>query len=454
MAPVGAASAPTVFEYDRAESGLIRDTSHKDADDLNHEWHDIVTMQFHGLRSRSQGLMRPETPLDTSKVRPNGIWGAWSKWDDTKAGTTFEIGYLKSEKGVWSMEVGPGLQPSGWLGKVANDLSGSQGAPFYLTVDQIEKAKPASCEALFAMLPNTPPERAPGHSLSDSYKRTQAIAEDNASRGISDTINPSYVRRLTRQTVCYSFDAAGTCRLSGDELRVPGDLEQPLDWNKFLQADACGSPQSAQVEIVLKGLPAQDNRTRIIRCVVASYLAHLRQNLIDLGVKDAPWADIEPANNRLSPPAVPGRSVAPNGMPGKNSVTWISGNPTFKDSNTTVTLARSFIIVQQGSTSARFSFTQQGTGITLIPPPDARSRETYNSQTHQYVNSNPSNGDATGSYPNGPPPGMMAKLGPFVHIAMNAIDQAKQTPDGANWDDKYFRDILKPYNIIPASNRQ
>jgi hypothetical protein len=331
-------------------------------------------------------------------------------------------------------------------------LSGSQGAPFYLTVDQIEKSKPASCEALFAMLPNTPPERAPGHSLSDSYKRTQTIAEANASKGISDTVNPSYVRRLTRQTVCYSFDAAGTCRLSGDELRVPGDLEQPLDWNKFLQADVCTSPQSAQIEIVLKGPPAQNNRTRVIRCTVARYLAQLRQNLIDLGVKDVPSADIEPAKTRPSPPAVSGRSVAPNGMPGKNSVTWINGDPTFKDGNTTVTLARSFIIVQQGSTSARFSLTPQGMGIILIPPPDARSRETYNSQSHQYVNSNPRNGDATGNYPNGPPPGMMAKLGPFVQIAMKAVDQAKQTPDGTNWDDQYFHNILKPYNTTPAQN--
>jgi len=71
------------------------------------------------------------------------VWGMWTKWNDTKAGTSFEIGYLKSEKDTWSIEIGPGLQPSGWLGKLANDMSGSQGAPFYLTVDKIEKAKPA-----------------------------------------------------------------------------------------------------------------------------------------------------------------------------------------------------------------------------------------------------------------------------------------------------------------------
>jgi hypothetical protein len=239
--------------------------------------------------------------------------------------------------------------------------------------------------------------------------------------------------------------------LSGDDLRVPGDLEQPLDWNKFLKADACSSPQSAQVEIVLKGSPAQNNRTRVIRCTVANYLARVRKDLIDLGVKDSLPADIEPAINPTSPPA-PRNSLASRKIPAMNGVTWANGDPTFKDGNTTVRLSRSLIMVQQGSTSARFSITSQGTGITLVPPPDARSTETYNTQTRQYVNTNPSNGDAPGNYPNGPPPGMMTKLGPFAQVAIKAIDRAKQTPDGANWDDQYFRNILRPYNTIPASN--
>jgi len=197
--PTGTVAVPTVVEYDRADIKLVRDVSHEDADDLNHEWNGIVVMRFHAFRTRSQGLTKPETPLDTFKTKPNGVWGAWTKWDDTKKTTSFEIGYLKNEKGTWSMEVGPGLQSYGPLAKLSNDLSGSQGSPYYLTVEQIEKAKPASCEALFAMLPNTPPERAPGHSLSDSYQRMQTIAQYNASQGISDTVNVSYVRRLPRQ---------------------------------------------------------------------------------------------------------------------------------------------------------------------------------------------------------------------------------------------------------------
>ena len=57
-----------------------------------------------------------------------------------------------------------------------------------------------------------------------------------------------------------------------------------------------------------------------------------------------------------------------------------------------------------------------------------------------------------GNYPSGPPAGMMAKLRPFTQVAMNAIDQAKQTPGGASWDDQYFRNILKQYDTSAASN--
>jgi hypothetical protein len=244
--------------------------------------------------------------------------------------------------------------------------------------------------------------------------------------------------------------------MSGDDLRVPGDLEQPLDWNKFLQADVCRSPQFAQVEIVLKGSPAQNNKTRVIRCVVASYLAHLRKDLIDLGVKDSPPADIDPAKNPASPPA-PRNSLASREIPAMNGVNWANGDPAFKDGNTTVSISRSLIAVEQGGASARFYLPSKGSNaqgvqaIRLVPPP-ATSTEMYNTQTHQYTNTSPSSGDPTGNYSNGPPPGMMTKLAPFAQLAMKAINRAKQTPDGATWDDQYFRNILKPYNMVPASS--
>ena len=47
---------------------------------------------------------------------------------------------------------------------------------------------------------------------------------------------------------------------------------------------------------------------------------------------------------------------------------------------------------------------------------------------------------------------MMAKLRPFTQVAMKAIDQTKQTPDGTRWDDQYFRNILKQYDMSAASN--
>jgi len=406
-------------------------------------------MQYPESRMRRQGLTKPETPLDIYKTKPNGVWGAWTKWENSP-GTLFEVAELRKESNVWSIEAGPGLQSLGLLSKLSNDVSGGQGSPFYSTFDQIAKAKPPSCEALSAMLPNATPERAPGHSLSDSYQRTQTIARDNASKGISDTVNPSYVRRLLRQTVCHSIDAAGTCHSSGEGVWVPGDLEQPLDWNEFLRADACSSPQSAQIEIVLKGPLAQDNRRRVIRCQVARHLAQVRNDLIDLGVKDGTPPDIEAMKTPPLPPASPGQSFAPGEMPA-TGVIWMNGDPTFKDGTTTVKLSHSLIVVEQGSASARFSLTAQGMGINLVPPP-ATSHETYNTQTHQYVNSSPGNGDATGNYPKGPPPGMMRKLGPFAQAAMKAINRAKQTPGGAAWDDQYFRNILEPYNTTPASN--
>jgi hypothetical protein len=62
----------------------------------------------------------------------------------------------------------------------------------------------------------------------------------------------------------------------------------------------------------------------------------------------------------------------------------------------------------------------------------------------------PTNGDKTGNHPGGPPPGMMTGLAPFVQSAMKAINAAKQTPEGARWDDQYFRNALKPYDTLSA----
>jgi hypothetical protein len=166
------------------------------------------------------------------------------------------------------------------------------------------------------------------------------------------------------------------------------------------------------------------------------------------------WCGITPQRwDEITGHTPPLQPAASGSTPAGNGVTWTNGDPAFTDGRTRIRLSHALLVIEQGSTSARFYISPLGTGIVLVPPPDARSRETYNTQTHQYVNSNPGNGEATGTYLNGPPPGMMAKLGPFVVVAMQAIDQAKQTPAGASWDDRYYRNILRPYVTVSAPSQ-
>jgi len=159
------------------------------------------------------------------------------------------------------------------------------------------------------------------------------------------------------------------------------------------------------------------------------------------GITPQRWDEL---NGKRSP-------IPPKQAPAINGVTWMNGDPTFIDGNTTVKLSKSFILIQRGVADAKFSIMPQGTGIQLTPP-SARRREIYNAQNHNYANTDPNNGDKTGNYPGGPPPGMMSSLAPLVQAAMKAVDHAKQTPDGAKWDDQYFRNILKPYDTLSGSN--
>jgi hypothetical protein len=120
-------------------------------------------MRYTESRRRSQGLTIPETPLDTSKTKPNGVWGPWTKWAGDKNDGPFliEVEDLKKENGLWSKEVGDGLQPFGAGGKLSQAFADSgRTSPYYLTIEQIVGTKPSSCDATFS---NSPPERAPGH---------------------------------------------------------------------------------------------------------------------------------------------------------------------------------------------------------------------------------------------------------------------------------------------------
>jgi hypothetical protein len=127
---------------------------------------------------------------------------------------------------------------------------------------------------------------APGHSLDDTYDRAQAIAQANVSNGIRDSVNPSYLKARLPPDVCYSIDATGKCQKTGETIRIPGDLAQPLDWNKFSQTGVCHPLQPDQIEVVLKSTPTNDKRKRYIRCAMAGNLANVRKGLVALGVKD------------------------------------------------------------------------------------------------------------------------------------------------------------------------
>jgi hypothetical protein len=166
---------------------------------------------------------------------------------------------------------------------------------------------------------------ASGHSLNDTYAQAQAIAQGNVSKGIRDIINPSYLKARLPLPVCFSIDAAGNCQKSGETIWLPGDLAQPLDWNKLQQPGVCRPPQPDQIEIVLKGTPTDDKRKRFVRCAVAGSLASVRKDLLALGVKDestttSSAAAIPPAANTQQP----GPRPATNSVelaPGKNAVT-------------------------------------------------------------------------------------------------------------------------------------
>jgi hypothetical protein len=154
---------------------------------------------------------------------------------------------------------------------------------------------------------------APGHSLNDTYTQAQTIAQDNVSKGIRDIVNPSYLKARLPLPVCFSIAATGNCQKSGETIWVPGDLAQPLDWNKFQQPGACRPPQPDQIEVVLKSAATDDKRKRYIRCAEAGILASVRKDLVDLGVKDdatterasatppQPNADTAPRPSPLSP---------------------------------------------------------------------------------------------------------------------------------------------------------
>jgi hypothetical protein len=176
---------------------------------------------------------------------------------------------------------------------------------------------------------HTPPSpTAPGHSIGDTYSRAQAIAQGNASKGTRDSINLSYLKARLPLPVCYSVDATGNCQKSGETIWLPGDLAQPLDWNKFSQTGACRPPQPDQIEVVLKSTATDDKRKRYLRCVEAGILSSVRKDLVELGVKDD--ASTGALATSSTPTATAAAQTAPP-SPGSNVVEIAAG----KDAVTT-----------------------------------------------------------------------------------------------------------------------
>ena len=103
---------------------------------------------------------------------------------------------------------------------------------------------------------------------------------------------------------------------SGEGVWVPGDLLQPLDWNRFLRNDACSPSQPPDVEVVLKDPQARSQQSGFIRCAAAVALAQVRKDLIDLGAKDDGLPHVETAQTppQQARPPGPSSPVSSNGI--------------------------------------------------------------------------------------------------------------------------------------------
>ncbi len=126
--------------------------------------------------------------------------------------------------------------------------------------------------------------QAPGHLLSDTYARTLEVAADNANGHVPDSLDKAEAESFMRLYACYSIDSGGTCQPSGDTVRFPGDLANPLDWNAISSPGYCRSRPG--VEVVLKEPVHHDGKRRFMRCVDIAILAGTRKQLMELGVRD------------------------------------------------------------------------------------------------------------------------------------------------------------------------
>jgi hypothetical protein len=336
-----------VMEYENLQFVPRPQTPRTPADRKNNVWRWSVIADFEVFRLRHIA---------------DGTWGPWTEWRDKDPKAAYEVMKLTYEdtNKKWLWEPGddvtsfvPGWslnsneppacadilnstkhsQPLSELDSVQCRDSLNQRVPVQKVLREDARRwcgiTPERWDELNGKHTTTSAPTAPEHSLNDTYAQAQTIAQANASKGIRDSVNPSYIKALHPLFVCYSIDATGTCQKSGENIWLPGDLAQPLDWNKLQQAGACRPPQPDQIEVVLKSTVTDDKRKRYIRCGVAAILASARKDLISLGVKDdgptATASALPPVSNA---PAVPPSSPP---APGSNSLEIAAG----KDAVTT-----------------------------------------------------------------------------------------------------------------------
>lgn len=120
------------------------------------------------------------------------------------------------------------------------------------------------------------------HSLDEPYQRTVAIAAENNRRHIPDPIPLEYI------PLAYACDAltpTGQCRRTGELVRVPGDLAQPLDWDALNAPTYCVGRLAIGIPVVLKNPSRPDGGHRVLRCSDAMRLARFYDNLRRLGIR-------------------------------------------------------------------------------------------------------------------------------------------------------------------------
>ena len=122
----------------------------------------------------------------------------------------------------------------------------------------------------------------PTHSLSDTYERTMQIIDEHARNGIPDRVHANLIPFAY---ACSAITGTGQCQRTGEVVRVPGDLAEPLNWDLVSQMGYCANRLAIGVAVVLKNPAQNDGKKRFLRCSDAVRLGQFFKYLVQLGVK-------------------------------------------------------------------------------------------------------------------------------------------------------------------------